>query len=216
MDSATFLETIAVAAAIVYLVLAIRQNIWCWAAALLSTALYLHIFYVARLYMESGLQVFYIGMAIYGWHQWSRGDQGKSLQVSTWTLAQHGRAITLVLALTLVSTLGLARFTDAALPLLDSLTTWGSVVATYMVARKVIENWHYWFVIDSLSIYLYLSRDLQQTALLFAVYLVLIVLGLTVVSFPKWLRWTLPLWGVIGLITLAFLALGVAIGYGPF
>lgn len=172
------LETIAVIAAMAYLILAIRQNIWCWAAALASTACYLQVFYVARLYMESGLQVFYIGMAIYGWYQWRRGDQGKGRTVSTWTPGQHARAISLILVLTLVSTLGLARFTDAAMPLLDSLTTWGSVIATYMVARKILENWHYWFVIDSLSIYLYLSRDLHQTALLFVVYLVLIVVGL--------------------------------------
>ncbi len=145
---------------------------------MVSTALYLHIFYVARLYMESALQVFYIAMAIYGWYQWSRGDDGHERHITTWTVAQHARAIALVLGLTLVSTVGLARFTDAAMPLLDSLTTWGSVVATYMVARKVLENWHYWFVIDSLSIYLYMSRDLHQTALLFAVYLVLIVIGL--------------------------------------
>ncbi len=172
------LETLAVVAAVVYLILAIRQNIWCWAAALLSTALYLHIFIEARLYMESALQLFYIAMAIYGWYQWSRGDNGQERKISSWTVPQHSRAIALVIGLTLVSTLGLAKFTNAAMPLLDSLTTWGSVVATYMVARKVLENWHYWFVIDSLSIYLYLSRDLKQTAFLFAVYLVLIVIGL--------------------------------------
>lgn len=172
------LETLAVVAAVVYLTLAIRQNIWCWAAALLSTALYLHIFFEARLYMESALQLFYIAMAIYGWYQWSRGDNGQERKISSWTVPQHSRAIALVTGLTLVSTLGLAKFTNAAMPLLDSLTTWGSVVATYMVARKVLENWHYWFVIDSLSIYLYLSRDLKQTAFLFVVYLVLIVIGL--------------------------------------
>ncbi len=172
------LETLAVVAAIVYLILAIRQNIWCWAAALLSTALYLHIFFEARLYMESALQLFYIAMAIYGWYQWSRGDNGRERQITTWTISQHGRAVALVLVLTLFSTVGLAKFTNAAMPLLDSLTTWGSVVATYMVARKVLENWHYWFVIDSLSIYLYLSRDLKQTAVLFAIYLFLIVIGL--------------------------------------
>ena len=172
------LETLAVVAAVAYLVLAIRQNIWCWAAALVSTTVYLYVFYNARLYMESGLQVFYIAMAFYGWYQWSRGDHGSEISVSSWKMFQHVRAIAVILGLTLLSTLVLARFTNAAMPLLDSLTTWGSVVATYMVARKIFENWHYWFVIDSLSIYLYMSRDLHQTAMLFAVYLVLIVIGL--------------------------------------
>ncbi|NNF17586.1 MAG: nicotinamide mononucleotide transporter [Gammaproteobacteria bacterium] len=172
------LETLAVVFAVAYLVLAIRQNIWCWAAALVSTTLYLYVFYSARLYMESALQVFYIAMAFYGWYQWSRGDHGNELRISSWTVSQHTRAIATVAGLTLLSTVVLAKYTDAAMPLLDSLTTWGSVVATYMVARKIFENWHYWFVIDSLSIYLYLSRDLYQTAILFAVYLVLIVIGL--------------------------------------
>lgn len=178
MASILSLETLAVVAAVIYLVLAIRQNIWCWAAALLSTSLYLYIFYVARLYMEAGLQVFYIAMAFYGWYQWSRGDDGQARKISSWTVTQHAKAVTLVLGLTFISTQVLARYTDAAMPLLDSLTTWGSIVATWMVARKIIENWHYWFVIDSLSIYLYISRDLHQTALLFGVYLVLIVIGL--------------------------------------
>lgn len=172
------LETLAVVAAVVYLVLAIRQNIWCWAAALLSTGIYLYVFFEARLYMESALQVFYIGMAIYGWQQWRGGDHGEQRSVSTWSLGQHLGALGVVAGLSAVSSFVLATFTDAALPLLDSLTTWGSVVATYMVARKIFENWYYWFVIDSVSIYLYLSRDLQQTAVLFAIYLVLIVFGL--------------------------------------
>ncbi len=172
------LETLAVVAAIAYLILAIRQNIWCWAAALLSTGLYLHIFFEARLYMECALQVFYIAMAVYGWYQWRRGDNGNELHISSWTISEHARALALILVLTGLSTFGLATFTDAAMPLLDSFTTWASIVATYMVARKVLQNWHYWFVIDSLSIYLYLSRDLKQTAFLFAIYLVLIVIGL--------------------------------------
>jgi nicotinamide mononucleotide transporter len=172
------LETLAVVAAVAYLVLAIRQNIWCWGAALISTAIYLYVFFEARLYMESALQVFYIGMAIYGWQQWRRGDHGGQRRVSTWSASQHLQALGVVAMLSALSSFVLARYTNAALPLLDSITTWGSVVATYMVARKIFENWYYWFVIDSVSIYLYLSRDLQQTAALFAIYLVLIVFGI--------------------------------------
>ncbi|MFK7885964.1 MAG: nicotinamide riboside transporter PnuC [Gammaproteobacteria bacterium] len=177
MSAFLSLETLAVVAAIAYLVLAIRQNIWCWAAALVSTSVYLYVFYAARLYMETGLQVFYIAMAFYGWYQWRQGDHGDGIAVSSWGVQQHVLALAVILSLTALSTLVLGKYTDAAMPLLDSLTTWGSVVATYMVARKVFENWHYWFVIDSLSIYLYMSRDLKQTALLFVLYLVLIVFG---------------------------------------
>lgn len=171
-------ETVAVVLAIAYLLLAMRQNIWCWAAALASTSLYLYVFFAAQLYMESALQVFYFAMAIYGWYQWRYGGgEGVGLRISRWSPAQHAAALALIVALTAVSGVLLTRYTGAALPFLDSLTTWGGVIATYMVARKVLENWHYWFVIDSLSIALYLQRGLWQTAALFALYLVLIVFG---------------------------------------
>ena len=171
-------EILAVLLAVAYLVLAIRQNIWCWAAAAVSTLLYLFIMYQAQLYMESVLQLFYLAMAAYGWYQWRRGGaDGAELSVSTWPVRYHIIAIGSVLLLVLISGELLTRYSDAALPFLDSLTTWGAVVATYMVTRKILENWIYWFVIDAVSIGLYLSRDLFFTAVLFTAYLVMIVIG---------------------------------------
>lgn len=174
----TGVETAAVVLAIAYLLLAMRQNIWCWACAMGSTAIYLFVFYDARLYMEAALQVFYFAMAIYGWYQWRYGvAQGASLRVHTWSWQRHVAAATVIGMLAGASAMLLSRYTDAALPLADSFTTWGGVVATYMVARKVLENWHYWFVIDAVSVWLYLERGLYQTAALFVLYLVLIVFG---------------------------------------
>ena len=171
-------ELPAVALAVVYLLLAIRQNIWCWAAAALSTLLYLFIMYRANLYMESALQIFYLGMAGYGWWEWRHGGAGGTeLQVSTWPMRYHLMAVALVFGLVLVSGELLTRYSQAALPFWDSFTTWGAIVATFMVARKILENWLYWFVIDAVSIGLYLSRGLFITALLFAAYLVMIVIG---------------------------------------
>ena len=71
----------------------------------------------------------------------------------------------------------LEKYTEAALPFMDALTTWGAIITTYMVAKKVLENWIYWFVIDSISIYIFLSRDLYLTSFLFFIYLFIIVLG---------------------------------------
>ena len=171
-------EVLAVVLAIAYLVLAIRQNIWCWAAAALSTLLYLFIMYEASLYMESALQIFYLAMAAYGWRQWRHGGAGGGeLTVTTRPLRHHVVAVGSVLALVLVSGELLSRYSEAALPFLDSLTTWGAVIATWMVARKILENWIYWFVIDAVSIGLYLSRELYFTAGLFGAYLVMIVIG---------------------------------------
>lgn len=171
-------EALAVVLAITYLVLAIRQNIWCWAAAAVSTSIYLFIMFEVRLYMESVLQLFYLAMAAYGWYQWRRHGQSQEvLQVTTWPISHHLFAIATVVLLVFVSGHLLTEYSDAALPHLDSFTTWGAVIATYMVARKILENWVYWFVIDAVSVGLYLNRGLVLTALLFVLYLVLIILG---------------------------------------
>lgn len=182
MTEFQFWEVLAVLLAIAYLVLAIRQNIWCWAAAAVSTLLYLFIMYRADLYMESALQFFYLGMAAYGWYEWRHGGAGgEELEVSTWPMRYHLLALTTVMSLVLVSGVLLSRYSSAALPFFDSFTTWGAVVATFMVARKILENWIYWFVIDAVSIGLYLARELYFTAALFALYLVMIVIG-----YRKW------------------------------
>ncbi len=171
-------EVAAVLLALAYLVLVIRENILCWVAAILSTTIYIVLMFQASLYMESALQVFYIAMAVYGFYSWRHGDNpGEDLQVTSWPIGRNFLPILLITLATLTSGYLLDRMTEAAMPYLDSFTTWGAIVATWMVARKVIQNWHYWFIIDSVSIYLYITRGLYLTALLFALYLVLIVVG---------------------------------------
>lgn len=171
-------EITAVVLALVYLVLAIRQSIACWFAAILSTSIYIVLMYQAGLYMESALQVFYIAMAFYGWYSWKHGEGLENkLPVSSWPLNRHFTPLVLILLFTLASGYALSHYSSAAMPYLDSFTTWGAIVTTWMVARKIIQNWHYWFIIDSVSVYLYVSRGLWLTALLFVLYLVLIVIG---------------------------------------
>ena len=169
------MEILAVLLAILYLVLAVKQNILCWPAGILSSFLYLFIMYSAGLYMEAYLQIFYIFMGVYGWSQWK--SKQPEFIVNNWSTLNHFKAISLILLLALISGYLLDRYTEAALPFLDALTTWGAIFATYMVAKKLIENWIYWFVIDSISIFLFISRDLHLTALLFAGYLVIICFG---------------------------------------
>ncbi len=174
------LEAIAVAFAIAYLLLAIRQNNWCWLAALISSILSIFVFFGAQLFMESALQIFYAGMAIYGWLQWTKGAYGHRVRVHTWPLRNHLRIIVGILLISAAFAWALS-FTSQAMPFLDSLTTVAAIFTTYMVAKKVLENWIYWFVIDSISVYLYVSRDLMLYAALFVAYLVLIIVG-----FKQW------------------------------
>ena len=169
------MEILAVLLAILYLVLAVKQSILCWPAGILSSFLYLFIMYSAGLYMEAYLQIFYIFMGVYGWSQWK--SKQPEFIVNNWSTLNHFKAISLIFLLTLLSGYLLDRHTEAALPFLDALTTWGAIIATYMVAKKLIENWIYWFVIDSISIFLFISRDLNLTALLFVSYLVIICFG---------------------------------------
>ena len=174
----SLLELAAVIFAVAYLVLAVRENSLCWYAAGMSTLIFLFIFWDVKLYMESGLQIYYLAMAFYGWYQWRGANrETASLQVSKWRAKQHVIALALIATLTFISGSLLNSGTDANLPYLDSFTTWASVVTTFMVARKILENWFYWLVIDSVSIYLYLDRELYFTSLLFAIYIVIIFFG---------------------------------------
>jgi nicotinamide mononucleotide transporter len=181
------LEAAAVGFGLLYLLLAIRQNILCWPAALIGVLLSLVLFYEARLYMEAALQIFYAAMAFYGWQQWRNGRRGVAhadgdLPVSVWSARQHALAITSILAASGVFGWALSH-TDAAFPYADSFTSIAAIVTTYMVAKKVLENWIYWFVIDGISVYLYTARELHLYAALFMLYLVLVVFG-----FIRWLR----------------------------
>ena len=173
-----WLEITAVIFAILYLILAVKQNILCWIAGIISSVLYFFIMQKAGLYMEAYLQVFYVVMGIYGWSQWSASNASNpSFIVNTWSKYQHMITISIILVLSLLSGFLLERYTNAALPFLDALVSWGAVVATYMVAKKLLENWIYWFVIDATSIFLFIERDLWLSAILFATYLVIIFFG---------------------------------------
>jgi nicotinamide mononucleotide transporter len=180
------LEAVGVLFSIAYLVLAIRENIWCWPAAFISSGLAVIVLFEARLYSESALNVFYAAIAVYGWYQWryaGRGPTGgaATLPIAVWPLKTHALALGAIALGGIAIGWLLHRYTAAAFPYVDSCVTVASVVTTYMVARKILENWPYWLVIDSVSLYLYVLRGLNLYAALFALYLVLVVIG--------WYRW---------------------------
>jgi len=175
-------EAVAVVFAIAYLLLAVKENILCWLFALLSTAIYTILFWDVSLLMESALNVYYMAMAVYGWQQWTRGgsnggDEPHALAIQTLSGRQHLLVITAIALLSLVSGYLLGEHSSAVWPYVDSFTTWASVITTYLVARKYLENWLYWIVIDTVSIPLYLDRGLGLTALLFVAYVVIAVFG---------------------------------------
>ena len=171
-------EIVAVVLAIAYLLLAAREHIACWACAFISSAIYTFVFWDVSLLMESMLNIFYAVMAVVGWYEWRYGDS-KHGGLSIGRLAYWQHICIILGALVLAGLNGwlMQRFTSAAWPFLDAFTTWASVLTTFLVMWKILENWLYWLVIDSISIYLYLDRGLYLTALLFAVYLVIAIFG---------------------------------------
>lgn len=171
-------EVLAVILAISYLVLATRENSLCWYCAFISTAIYTALFWNVNLLMDSALNVYYMAMAVFGWHQWQRGGESHSgVTIKTLSSHRHFEIIALIAILSAISGYLLSANTTAAWPYVDSFTTWASVITTFLVVKKILENWLYWIVIDAVSIPLYIERGLHLTALLFAAYLVIAAIG---------------------------------------
>ena len=177
------LESIAVLFSILYVVLVARENIWCWAAAIISVSLYIFICYEAKLYAETGLQFFYLVMAVIGFFFWKESPNKKQLNIKELSIGNHALILFFGIVFTLILGYILTIHTQAKLPLLDSFTTVFSIIATFMVIKKILENWLYFIAIDLVSIYLYNSRDLQQSAMLFVLYTMIACVG-----YYNWIR----------------------------
>ncbi|OKY26740.1 nicotinamide riboside transporter PnuC [Thalassotalea sp. PP2-459] len=172
-----FWELIAVFTALLYVVLAAKENIWCWPAALISTVIYTVIFYDVYLWMDGLLQVYYFAMAIYGWYCWNNVVGKKALAIQQWPMSWHAKAIVLLSALSLLVGWVMANYTPTHFPYIDAATTVFAVFSTYLVAKKVLENWIYWIAIDAVSIYLYIEKQLTPTAVLFVLYVFMAIYG---------------------------------------
>ena len=188
----SYWEYLAVLLGLAYIVLAMKQSLWCWPAAFVSTSVYTILFWQGFLYMESFLNFYYLLMAIYGWWQW-RGSRKVAGQledevlvakaIQSWSGQKHAVWIGSALAVALVLGYGLDTYTQAKMAYLDSFTTVFAIMATYMVTQKVLENWLYWVVIDLASVYLYVQNQYLPTAVLFALYTVLAAQG-----YRTWLK----------------------------
>ncbi len=170
------LEIFAVIFALLYLFLAIKQNIACWYAAFISTLIYIIIYWDVSLYMESLLNFYYLLMAIYGWINWNKKSQIDKNYVISWSYQNHIVVILLILILTVISGFSLQK-TDAVYPYLDSFTTWASVITTFMVAQKILSNWIFWIIINSVAIFLNFDRELYLTVILLMTYQVMSIYG---------------------------------------
>lgn len=173
------LEMVAVILGITYVVLAAKESIWCWISGFFSTLIYTYIFIEGKLYFSSILNLFYMGMSIYGFILWKKGitQEETKLKVTSWP---YRRQVTAILGAT-VSSFALALFfgdmLNARMPYLDASVTVFSMLATWMLAHKIIQTWIFWVVIDSAAITLYWSAGYHVTIILFMFYIVLAVYG---------------------------------------
>lgn len=166
-------EILATIAGVAYVVLAARRNRLCWIAGAIGSVLMGLLYGIRALPMQAGLQVFYVFMSAYGWWSWTRSAGEGELPVGVWPLGWHIGAAFTLMALTWISARWLAAETSAAWPLLDSLTTWFSLFATWLAARAKLENWLYWIVIDGVLVFLSYVQDLPILALLNALFIVI-------------------------------------------
>jgi nicotinamide mononucleotide transporter len=173
------LEWIAAIAGAISVYLSARENIWSWPTAIVNVGLYIVVFRRTGLYSDMGLQVVYLILSIYGWYEWLHGGTNRSgLEVSRAT----PRVWLVILPIAVVFWITLAHYTaglpGVALPYLDSGLTTISLVAQWMMTRKILENWALWIVADIAYVPMYIYKGLPVTAALYALFLVLAVIGL--------------------------------------
>ncbi|MEO8190869.1 MAG: nicotinamide riboside transporter PnuC [Acidobacteriota bacterium] len=176
--SFTPLETAAVLFGIVSVYLSVRENIWSWPTAIVNVTLYVFVFHGARLYADMALQFVYIAVSFYGWYSWLHGGRGRTgLPVSRATPRLW--AILAAIGVVSAAALGLmlSRWTDASLPYVDASTSTASLIAEWMMARKILENWVVWVAVDVIYIGMFIYKSLYLTAFLYAVFLVLAAMG---------------------------------------
>lgn len=179
--------------ALIYVILAAIENVWCWIFGIISSALSVYLCYTGHLFLESGLQVFYVFIGIYGWYEWLYGSTNPSSQINADEKLQPTQKTELHIVSFSVSKTGYLiligsviwipfgyiahHYSTQIYPYLDAFITAFSIVATWMAAKKILQNWIFWIVIDALAIILYGAREYYLIAVLYGIYTILSLIG---------------------------------------
>jgi nicotinamide mononucleotide transporter len=176
-------EWLAVMGGLLYIFLVLFKKTSAWLFGVLSSAVYIKICFQTQLYLDGILQLFYVIIGVYGWWIWQSKKEKEARMIQKWKLIKHIWSFTASSLFVLIIGFLFDHYTEQAKPYIDAMITIFSLLATYMVAHKVLENWLYWIFIDAISVYLFASRGLYLTSLLYVVYALMAILG-----FFKW-RW---------------------------
>ena len=176
-----WLELFGVASGLLFLYLEIKEKLWLWPVGLITSAVYIIVFFKSGFYADMALQGYYVAISIYGWWHWISGrtNNSKKHKLPITRLKKQLAIIlaAVTLALWFAMWLILSKFTDSQVPIGDSFTTALSIVATWMLARKILEQWWVWGVVNAVSLSLYLYKGLYPTAVLFVFYTAMVVVG---------------------------------------
>ena len=174
-------EWLAVLSSLLYVILISYKHISAWIFAIISSALYIYVCFQGQLFLESLLNGFFLIMGVYGWYLWANEKTEESHKIIKWSKKTHFLNIGVSLIFVVVIGFIFDAYTNQANPYTDSFTSIFSLVATFMVTKKVLENWIYWIIIDAVSVYLFASRELYMTSILFLLYT-----GIAIFGYFKW------------------------------
>lgn len=177
-----WIEIVGALAGFVYIFFEIKASKWMWPIGLLTSVFYVVVFYDSKFYADMSLQFYYIVISIIGWYWWVSGaNNGKELEISRVSLNLIVKLLLASILIFVLISYILVNYTDSSLPYWDALTTALSIVATWMLARKIIEQWLLWILIDLVSMALYIYKGLYPTSILFLIYSILAIVG-----YVKW------------------------------
>jgi nicotinamide mononucleotide transporter len=178
-----FLNVLALGTGVAYAVLAARRNRLCWIAGAVSSVCAAVLSGMNKLPMQAALQVFYVGMSFYGWWSWVRGSRSGELAIGAWPVSWHLAAAVVLVGASFCIAYWLRSGDAAAWPLLDSLTTTFSLLATWLAARARLENWLYWIVINAIMVFLFFEQRVWGMAILS-----LLLMGIAASGYIAWRR----------------------------
>jgi nicotinamide mononucleotide transporter len=177
--SSTPVEIAATTTGLLSVWLTARENLWCWPIGLVNVACFFYMFYDVKLYADMTLQVFFFVLSLYGWYVWVTKRGNAKVRPSTRLKGKEGLILLLVLILAATGWgYLLARYTDASIPYADALIATLSVIAQYLLSRRVVESWYVWIIVDVLSIGMYAYKELYVLAFLYVIFLGIATAGL--------------------------------------
>lgn len=171
-----FLESAAVLSALIYIYLASKGKRLCFLFGLISSVIYVYLTIQLKLYFDTFINGYYIYMSFAGWFAW---ENQNNLEIEVLNLSKKELSLSLILGIlaTLILAFFADNYSDATLPYADAFTTVFSIIATWMVVKKYLENWLFWIVIDAVAATMYFYKELYLTSMLFALYTIIAING---------------------------------------